>query len=134
MRHTFVTFLLFVEVPFVGLFATRFPFCDLSIFLLPSAFERAERSAGVKVGSSLSVSDRRGPKRRETWIMSSLRVLIGDLSPGLILPEANIVELEGRVIARLFSGDGSVSTSVVTPACWFLDPDRDSRRSDLLVL
>lgn len=102
------TLLFFALAPFCGLLGTRLVDRIRTSFLFPSAFDRAGRSVGAKVGSSLSVSESRVPKRNDTWILSSLRVLIGDLSPGPNLPALKPVELEGRVIATLSGGSGGV--------------------------
>lgn len=65
--------------------------------LLPAAFAESpgwkEGSLDSSVSSVSSVdSDTRGPRCRETWIMLSLSVLIGDLSQRPNLPDSKTVD------------------------------------------
>lgn len=103
-----VTRLFLTEVPCSGLRGPRLLDLLLTIVLLPSALVRVGRSEGSE--SSLSVSESRVPKRRDTCTLSSLRVLIGERSPGPSLFESKIDELEGRVMVKLlisFAGSSS---------------------------
>lgn len=82
--------------------------CGKSTTRFPSAFERTGRSElwESPSGSPLSESEPRGPKRSETWILSSLSVRMGDRSHMPNLPESKTLELDGRVVMRACGATG----------------------------